>query len=114
MFKDHETAYVVASVSLAWIFTVLLAAYEVGIKTSDSKLETTVAAAYGVAAAVGITLLTVGTFEVIMVLARRREKRLVEQARREAQEEESKKWKAWYESLPDEVKKNQPPPPDRD
>ena len=118
MFKDHETAYVVASVSLAWIFTVLLAAYEVGIKTSDSKLETTVAAAYGVAAAVGITLLTVGTFEVIMVLARRREKRLVEQAReegrREALEEAEKRWKAWYESLPDEVKKNQPPPPDRD
>ena len=114
MFKDHETAYVVASVSLAWIFTILLATYEIGFNTADSELEATVAIAYGVAAAAGLTLLTIGTFEVIMVLARRREKRLLEQARREAQEEEAKRWKAWYESLPDEVKKNQPPPPDGD
>ena len=114
MFKDHETAYVVASVGLAWIFTILLAAYEIGFNTKDTNLETTVAIAYGVAAAAGLTLLTVGTFEVIMVLARRREKRLLEQARREAQEEEAKRWKAWYDSLPDEVKKTQPPPPDSD
>ena len=110
MFKDHETAYVVASVSLAWIFTILLAAYEIGFNTADSKLETTVAIAYGVAAAAGLTLLAVGTFEMIMVLARRREQRLLEQARRELEEVE-KRWKAWYDSLPDEVKKNQPPPP---
>ncbi len=114
VFKDHETAYVVASVSLARIFTILLAAYEIGFNTTDTNLETTVAIAYGVAAAAGLTLLTVGTFEVIMVLARRREKRLLEQARREAQEEEAKRWKAWYDSLPDEVKKTQPPPPDSD
>lgn len=113
VFRDHETSYVVASVSVAWISTVLLLAYEIGIKTTDTKLETTVAVAYGVAAAVGLTLLTVGTFEVIMVLARRREQRLLEQARREKEEVE-KRWKAWYDGLPDEVKKNQPPPPDPD
>ncbi len=118
MFKDHETAYVVASVSVAWVFTFLLSAYEIGIKTTDTGLETTVAVAYGVAAAVGLTLLAVGTFEVIMVLARRREKRLLEQAkeegRREARQEEAERWKTWYDSLPDDVKKNQPPPPDLD
>ena len=118
MFKDHETAYVVASVSVAWIFTVLLSAYEIGIKTTDTKLETAVAVAYGVAAAVGLTLLAVGTFEVIMVLARRREKRLLEQdkeeGRREALAESEKRWKAWYYGLPEEVRKNQPPPPDQD
>ena len=113
MFKDHETAYVVASVSVAWLFTVLLSVYEIGIKTTDTKLETTVAVAYGVAAAVGLTLLTVGTFEVIMVLAKRLEKRLMEQARKEAKEEVEKQWAAWYASLPDEVKKNYPPPPAR-
>ena len=112
MFKDPETAYVFASVCLAWIFTILLATYEIGLNTSDSKLETTVAIAYGVAAAVGITLLTVGTYEVIMVLARRREQRLLEQARHE-REELQKRWKAWYERLPEEVRKNQPPPPEQ-
>jgi len=49
-----------------------------------------------------------------MVLARRREQRLLEQARREAQGEVSKRWKAWYDSLPDAVKKTQPPPPNSD
>lgn len=113
VFKDHETAYVVASVSLAWVFTILLAAYEIGFNTTGTNLETTVAIAYGVAAAAGLTLLTVGTFEVVMVIARRREQRLLEQARREREEVE-KRWKAWYDSLPDEVKKTQPPPPNSD
>ena len=114
MFKDHETIYVAASVSLLWLFTLALAAYEIGLNRADSGLETVVAISYGVGAAVGLTLLTVGTFEVIMVLAKRLEKRLMEQARQEAKEEVEKRWKAWYESLPEEIKKNQPPPPDQD
>ena len=114
MFKDHETAYVAASVSLLWLFTLALAAYEIGFNDSESVLETVVAIAYGVEAAVGLTLLTVGSFEVVMVLARRREKRLVEQARREAKEAVQKRWKAWYQSLPDEVKNTQPPLPDHE
>ena len=113
MFKDHETAYVTASVSLLWLYTIALAAYEIGFNRTDSDLETAVAVAYGVGAAVGLTLLTVGTFEIIMVLAKRFEKRLLERVRREAKEEANKRWKAWYEGLPDEVKKTQPPPPDQ-
>ena len=116
MFKDHETAYVVASVSVAWLITILLSAYEIGIKTTDTRLETTVAVAYSVAAAVGITLLAVGTFEVVMVLARRREQRLLEQAEEARREKEAveKRWKTWYDSLPEEVRKNQPPPPEQE
>ena len=53
-----------------------------------------------------------------MVLARRREKRLLEQAkeegRREALQESEKRWKTWYDSLPEEIKKNQPPPPEKE
>ena len=119
MFKDHETAYVIASVSLAWLFTLTLVAYEVFVNTADTRMQTAAAAAYGVGDAVGMTLLAVGTWEVIMVLARRREKRLAEQARqegleqgrREAAQESEMRWKAWYDNLPQEVRDRQPPPP---
>ena len=123
MFRDHETAYVIASVSLAWLFTLTLVAYEVFVNTADTRMQTAAAAAYGVGDAVGMTLLAVGTWEVIMVLARRREKRLAEQARqegleqgleqgrREAAQESERRWKAWYDDLPQEVRDRQPPPP---
>ena len=111
MFKDHETTYVVASVCIVWFFTLLLAGYEIGFNTSDSRLQTTVAIAYGAGAATGMTLLTIGTFEVIMVLAKRRDKRLEEEALEKGRENERQLWKAWYKSLPEDVREKTPPPP---
>ena len=77
-------------------------------------LETAVASLIGMAAAVGITLLLVGTWEVIMVLARRLNERRLADAKKEGKEEglktERKRWQTWYASLPDEVKDQQPPP----
>ena len=122
MFKDHETIYVVASVLSLWLFTGLLTWYEIDYNTSDSPLQTAVAIAYGVGAAVGLTLLAIGTFEVVMVLAKRRDERLTKEAEEKGREEGRQKaqeelstWyqalQAWYDSLPEDIQKKTPLPP---
>ena len=62
MFRDYEIRYVVASVALAWLITILLASYEIFINRSDTGLQTAVASAVGMAVATGITLLLVATW----------------------------------------------------
>ena len=62
MFRDHETKYLVVSVSLVPVFTLLLASYEMFYKTSDSGLDTVIAIAHGVSAAVAITITLVATW----------------------------------------------------
>ena len=123
MFRDYELRYVIASVALAWLITILLATYEIFINRSDTGLQTAVASAVGMAIATGITLLLVGTWEVFMVLARRLNERRLADARKEGEElgekrgekradkARHKRWQAWYDNLPDEVKNQQPPPP---
>ena len=119
MFRDYELRYVIASVAIAWLITILLAAYEIFINRSDTGLQTAVASAVGMAVATGITLLLVGTWEVFMVLARRLNERRLADARKEGEEvgekradkARHKRWQAWYDNLPDEVKVQQPPPP---
>ena len=119
MFRDYELRYVIASVAIAWLITILLATYEIFINRSDTGLQTAVASAVGMAVATGITLLLVGTWEVFMVLARRlNERRLAdakeegkEEGREEGRDDERKRWQDWYDSLSDEVKAQQPPPP---
>ena len=54
-----------------------------------------------------------------MVLARRLNERRLADARKEGEEvgekradkARHKRWQAWYDNLPDEVKNQQPPPP---
>ena len=135
MFRDYELRYVIASVAIAWLITILLAAYEIFINRSDTGLQTAVASAVGMAVATGITLLLVGTWEVFMVLARRLNERRLADARKEGEEvglekgleqglekglekgleqgekNRHKRWQAWYDSLPDEFKNQQPAPP---
>ena len=123
MFRDYELRYVIASVAVAWLITILLATYEIFINRSDTGLQTAVASAVGMAVATGITLLLVGTWEVFMVLARRLNERRLADARKEGEElgekrgekradkARHKRWQAWYDNLPDEVKNQQPPPP---
>ena len=119
MFRDYELRYVIASVAIAWLITILLAAYEIFINRSDTGLQTAVASAVGMAVATGITLLLVGTWEVFMVLARRLNERRLAEAEKRGQKTErkhwqdwyDKDWQAWYDSLPEEVKAQRPPPP---
>ena len=111
MFRDYEIKYVAISVCLAWIIAILLGSYEIFINRSDSGLQTVVAVAFGMAAATGITLLLVGTWEVLMVLARRLNERRLAEARKEALLAERQRWQAWYNNLPKEVREQQPPPP---
>ena len=118
MFRDHEIRYVVASVALAWLITILLASYEIFINRSDTGLQMAVASAVGMAVATGITLLLVATWEIVMVLARRLNERRLAEANKEGQKTERKRWQAydkswqdWYDSLPQEVKDQQPPRP---
>ena len=115
MFRDYEIRYVIVSVLVAWLITMLLATYEIFIDRSDTGLETAVASVVGMAIATGITLLLVGTWEVFMVLVRRYNKRRLEEARQEGKEEglkiSNKRWQAWYDSLSEEFKAQQPLPP---
>ena len=122
MFRDYEIRYVVASVALAWLITILLASYEIFINRSDTGLQTAVASAVGMAVATGITLLLVATWEVIMVLARRLNERRLAEAEKKGREEGlkiaskrllayDKSWQDWYNNLPQEVKDQQPPRP---
>ena len=111
VFRDYESKYVAISVCLAWIIAILLGSYEIFINRSDSGLQTVVAVAFGMAAATGITLLLVGTWEVLMVLARRLNERRLAEARKEALLAERQRWQAWYNNLPKEVREQQPPPP---
>ena len=122
MFRDYEIRYVVASVALAWLITILLASYEIFINRSDTGLQTAVASAVGMAVATGITLLLVATWEVIMVLVRRLNERRLAEAEKKGREEGlkiaskrllayDKSWQDWYNNLPQEVKDQQPPRP---
>ena len=111
MFRDYELRYVIASVALAWLITILLATYEIFINRSDTGLQTAVASAVGMAVATGITLLLVGTWEVFMVLARRLNERRLADAKKEADKARHNRWQAWYDNLPEEVKAQQPAPP---
>ena len=111
MFRDSETRYVIVSVAVAWVITILLAAYEIFINRSDTGLQTAVASAVGMAIATGITLLLVATWEVFMVLVRRYNARRLADAKKEGQKTERKRWQAWYDSLSEEVKAQQPLPP---
>ena len=123
MFRDSETRYVIVSVAVAWVITILLAAYEIFINRSDTGLQTAVASAVGMAIATGITLLLVATWEVFMVLVRRYNARRLADAKKEGKEEglkiANKRWQAydqswqdWYDSLPQEVKDQQPARPE--
>ena len=134
MFRDSETRYVIVSVAVAWVITILLAAYEIFINRSDTGLQTAVASAVGMAIATGITLLLVATWEVFMVLVRRYNARRLADAHQEGKEEgreegleegreqgreqglkiANKRWQAWYDSLSEEVKTQQPLPPETD
>ena len=122
MFRDHETTYVVVSVCLVWVFTILLAVYEIGFKTSDSWSQTVVAMAYSVGAAVGLTLLTIGTTEVVMLLTKIRDKKVakaaLEEGRQQGLQEAQEKidgfleaLKIWYDKLPDDIREKTPAPP---
>ena len=123
MFRDYETRYVIVSVAVAWLITILLAAYEIFINRSDTGLQTAVASAVGMAIATGITLLLVATWEVFMVLVRRYNARRLADAKKEGKEEglkiANKRWQAydqswqdWYDNLPQEVKDQQPARPE--
>ena len=111
MFRDYEVKYVVASVVAAWILTILVGYYEVFINRADSVPATVVAVIIGAAGATGFTLLLVGTWEVLSMLARRINERRLAEAREEGREENQKKWRDWYVNLPKEVRDQQPPPP---
>ena len=91
MFKDHETAYVIASVILAWIYTALFTIYEVFlVDVNIPGLATTVSIGRDMGGAVGLTLMTIGTREVVMVIAKRWAERRREEARQLQQ-----RWEDW-------------------
>ena len=95
MFKDHETAYVVAYVILAWVYTALFSIYEIFLEALNIPgLATTISIGRDMGGAVGMTLLTVGTWEVLMVLAKRWEKRWEERRGEEARQIHQK-WEDW-------------------
>ena len=96
------------------------------------------AALVGIAIAAGVTLLVVGTVEVIMVLYRRVNKRLLanarqeghqeghregrkeghqeghQEGRQEGRQEERRRVREWYASLPKEIRDQIAPPPEGD
>ena len=133
MFRDYEIKYVAASVLLAWTLAILLGYYEIFIDRTDTALQTAVAIVQDTGAAVGTTLLLVGTWEVFSVLARRINERLLAEARQEGRREEQLRrreeqmrwreeqlrwreeqllWREWYYSLPKEDRDKFPPPPE--
>ncbi len=135
MFRDDEIKYVVASVALAWAIAIVLTVYEIFLNRTDSVLQMGVALVAGMAAAVGATLLLLGTWEVFSMLARRINERRLAEARQEGREEERKRLEEereeerkrlegerarleeerarirnWYANLPPESKEKVPPP----
>ena len=112
MFRDYEIRYVAASVLVAWTLSALLGAYEIFINTTDTAIETAVAMFLDAAAATGVTVLVVATVEVIMVLYRRVNERLLANAREEGEEKATKRWREWYDSLPKEIRDQLSPPPE--
>ena len=117
MFRDDEVKYVVASVVSAWIIATLVGYYEIFINRADSVPATVVAVMIGAAGATGFTLLLIGTWEVLSMLARRMNERRLAEAREEGREEERKRLeeererlREWYANLPAEVKEKLPPP----
>ena len=86
MFRDDEAKYVVASVAVAWIIAILIGCYEIFINRADSVPATVVAVIIGAAGATGFTLLLIGTWEVLSMLARRINERRLDEAREEGVE----------------------------
>ncbi len=128
MFRDNEFRYVVASVALAWAIAIPIGAYEIFVNRADTVLATALAVLAGVAVATGFTLLAIATLEVIMVLSRRVNERLLANAHQrgrqeghqegrqegllEGRQEERKRTREWYDSLPEEIRDQIAPPPD--
>ena len=116
--------------ALAWIIAIVLTVYEIFLNRTDSVLQMGVALVAGMAAAVGATLLLLGTWEVFSMLARRINERRLAEARQEGHEEgmekgiekgievgvekgreyERERLREWYANLPPESKEKVPPP----
>ena len=95
MFRDHESRYLVLSVVIAQVVIGWVLWYEIAIEDADSLPATITAIGYGVSAAVAIAILTLGTWEVIMVIARRLREREAERIR----QAEEDRWVAWLERM---------------
>jgi hypothetical protein len=87
LFRDYESKYLLASVAIALCVVSWTAWYEVVLADRDSLPETITAIGQGISAAVAVAILSLATWEIVMVLARR----MVERMR----EERNKKIQAW-------------------
>ena len=116
MFRDHETAYLIASVLLVTAFMPIAVWYEVWYRGSGSPLETAAAVIQWVGPAIALAVAILAYREAIMVFAERyKAKRFAEgrqQGRQEGRVEERRQrdaqWEAWLKRRDQALVNNQP------
>lgn len=102
MFRDYEVRYLVLSVVIALGASGWVIWYETAVEDADSLPATITAIGHGISAAVAIAILTLASWEVIMVIARRWQERQEEKHKKEIQEarqEVENEWAAWLERM---------------
>ena len=87
------TPYVLLYTALVDCLIALVVAYEIILNTGDSREQTIINIAYGVSAAVAVTIVVFANVEVVRLLARMYERKWREQAK----EEERKRRQEAYE-----------------
>ena len=122
MFRDHESAYLIASVTLVWLLTGVGVWYEIDYRDIDSPVETVAAILGWVSSAIAVTVLILATVEVAMIFAERYRARRFEEGREEGKEEGRKErdtqWSEWLKrrdaALANNEEFNEPPPSARE
>ncbi len=96
---EEATLYVLLYTALADCLIALVVAYEIILNTADSREQTVINIAYGVSAAVAVTIVVFANVEVVRLLAKMYERKRAAQIR----EEQRKRLREAYDRFGVEV-----------
>ena len=93
LFRDYEAKYLLASVLIALCVVGWTAWYEIAYVDSDSLADTIAAIGNGISVAVAAAILSLASWETLMVIARR----INERRDKAIAEDRDRKWIDWVE-----------------
>lgn len=92
MFRDHEAKYLFASVLIALCVVGWTAWYEVAHANRNSFPDTVTAIGQGISASVAVAILSLASWETVMVLARRINERRDQAKLKEGRQQAHQEW----------------------